>query len=241
MTRSVFSALSVFALVCATAWPAAADDSVVEVKLVVKDRLTNASVNAAVYSFRTCSSNPRTCAALDVHDAGKSPLTMKCSKGEMLFARLSVSGYVQQSTEAVCSLATQPIVLLATKDRDPDWLMRAGNELLNRGDRGAGAVLLNEANAQRPSAASREAALLAAARALNVNENDALVFDRLQQMKVPTTTFVEAIKVFQRNKNLAADGVLGSQTLGALVESNSSGEAIRKLAIEDMSKWGRET
>jgi len=193
----------------------------VTVKLVVADRTTNNNIDAAIYSFQTCATYTDSCIAIDMFSAKNPPLVMKCLKGVKLFGRVSVSGYYAQSTSEICSSNADPILLLATRQRDPAWLLATGRELLASGRAAEAVVFLAESNAQKPSPETSEQTLLAAAKALGVKSDDALVFDPQQNRKVASPKLYQVIKEFQRQNNILTDGVLGPDTMKVLAKASS--------------------
>lgn len=210
---------------------AASAQTTVEVQTVVKDRSSKNPVSAVIYSRATCVTYKNDCRALGSFDAKKgSPSNLKCVEGAQLFARIVPQGYYQESTAVPCFPSDSPLELWAARDRDHRWLTQTANKLMTQGNAAEATILFSQANGLAPSQALYEQTLTSAAAALGLSANRALVYDAKQRQKVASPELVEAIKKFQAKNGIVADGVLGSQTMGKLVDNRRIPEVIVEYA-----------
>jgi hypothetical protein len=208
----------------------------VEVKVAVKDGSSSLPLSAAIYSRSNCLTYALSCIATGMHSALASPSKLSCPQGAQIFARTSTPGYYLESTSAPCFQADQPIVLLIARYEDTSWIRRAASDADRAGKSSDAAILFNEAYQLDPSKTdSADQALLATAKALQLNADQALVFDSQQKRKVASPELVNAIKKFQVQQGLQPDGILGSQTLQKLSGNRSSPTVLHEYAVQPSS------
>jgi|GEM_PF-826681 len=209
--------------------------TVVEVRVIVKDRSSNKPLNAAIYSRINCPNYNDACLAVAMHTSSRSPSKLSCPQGAQIYARISISGYYRQSSAETCFPADEPIELFVARYEDADWLKKAGVDLEKKGNTAEATVLFNEAFQVSRSQDTFELTLRSAAKALAADPEKAVVFDPLQNRLVASKELVDAIKTFQKSQGILEDGVLGPQTLQKLGGGRPSSDLIMYFAVQPPS------
>jgi murein L,D-transpeptidase YcbB/YkuD len=158
------------------------------------------------------------CRALAVKSIGDlKPLKISCDRGVAIFAKPNSSNYYQESSDEYCVITSSAIELKATRFDDAAWLQKEGKILIDGGKYGEAAVVYSALNVTDPSAEASENALVALGLKLGVPKDSALGIDNAQGKKVASPELVKAVKDFQKENYIWADGVAGAETLKKLV------------------------
>lgn len=195
-----------------------------EIKVRVIDTDTNKTIAAQVFLRAARDVSPILLA--DIEDDGPDVIIKHdCVPGDRVSA-VPISPDYQTKSPLSCNNVS--VTFQFRKKWINDKIKRIASEYENSGEFGKAAQAYNELFALYPSVSYESKFFESVGRSLGVNKEEATIFDKAQNKRVPSQLLVDKIKIFQNQNKLLVDGALGNQTLKALANGTVSKNIIEK-------------